>query len=69
MLASNPSADFGPGYYDPVNFRFTDSVSTDLYETLPKGYINALEAGVKKMSIALTDESERTLLERETALM
>jgi len=66
MLAENPSADFGPGYYSDINLRFTESVDTDLYQTLPKAPLNAAKSGIKKMSIALTDEAERNLLEQET---
>jgi len=35
----NPSADFGPGYYSDINLRFSESVDTDLFETLPKTYL------------------------------
>ena len=69
MLASNPSADFGPGYYSDINLRFTEHVDTDLYQTLPTKYLNAKENGIKKMSVVLADEAERELLEKETALM
>lgn len=69
MLAENPSADFGPGYYSDINLRFSEGVNADLYEVLPKTYLNAAQNGVKKMSIVLTDEAERELLEKETALM
>ena len=69
MLAENPAADFGPGYYSDINLRFSENVNADLYETLPKTYLNAAQNGIKKMSIVLTDEAERTLLEKETALM
>ena len=69
MLADNPSADFGPGYYSDVNFKFEESVATDLYEELPTNSINAGQAGIKAMKIALSDEAERTLLEKENAFM
>jgi len=41
MLAENPSADFGPGYYSDINLRFSEGVNADLYEVLPKTYLNA----------------------------
>jgi hypothetical protein len=40
-----------------------------LFETLPTAPYNAAKSGIKKVSIALTDEAERTLLEKETAIM
>ena len=56
MLLSNPSADFGPGYYSDINLRFTESVSTDLFETIPTQPINAKSnGGISKLAIALTD--------------
>lgn len=67
MLAENPSADFGPGYYSDVNFKFEENVATDLFEELPTNALNAGLSGIKKMSIALSDEAERELLEKETA--
>lgn len=65
----NPSAEFGPGYYSDINLRFQSTVDADLYETLPTKPYNAKASGIQKLSIALTDEAERTLLEKETALM
>ena len=35
-LLVNPEIDFGPEYYSPVNFKFTDEMSSDLFEEMPK---------------------------------
>jgi len=69
MLVDNPSADFGPGFYSDSNLKFTSSVSSDLFEEIPTKALNAAYNGIKKLSIVLTNESERNLLEKETALM
>jgi hypothetical protein len=69
MLTENPSADFGPGYYSDTNLKFTTSVLSDLFDVIPTKSLNAAESGIKKLTITLSDEAERSLLEKEYALM
>lgn len=69
MLAENPTADFGPGYYSDINLRFWESNEIDLFDTLPKEPLNAKKNGITSIKIALSDEAERSSLQKETALM